>query len=174
MFAVSREIAENLSRTTESATENLNEAIEQCSGSLYNFYCTCVDADHKALEYAASILTSYQQQISFHHGNLLTFRPTNQFDFVWCAGVFDYFNDEVAVRILKRLYRWTKTGGLCAIGNFTPTNPTRAFMELALDWHLQYRTELDYRKICARAGISSARISFDYDQTNVVLICKLT
>jgi extracellular factor (EF) 3-hydroxypalmitic acid methyl ester biosynthesis protein len=60
-----------------------------------------------------------------------------QYDFVYCAGLFDYLTDAVCQRLLTLLYDWVAPGGLLLATNVEPSNnPVRTGTEHLLDWHL--------------------------------------
>jgi extracellular factor (EF) 3-hydroxypalmitic acid methyl ester biosynthesis protein len=63
----------------------------------------------------------------------------NQYDFVYCAGLFDYLSDQVCQRLMNLMYEWVAPGGLLVATNVEPGNPLRHGMEHLLDWHLIYR-----------------------------------
>jgi extracellular factor (EF) 3-hydroxypalmitic acid methyl ester biosynthesis protein len=65
--------------------------------------------------------------------------PSQQYDFVYCAGLFDYLTDTVCQRLMTLLYDWVAPGGLLLATNVEPSNPMRQVMEHVLDWTLIYR-----------------------------------
>ncbi len=74
-------------------------------------------------------------------------------DVLFSPGVFDYFNDEVAVKLMANLYAHLRPGGVLIIGNFKKGNPSRLFMEWILDWHVIHRSREDMTRLMSRAGI---------------------
>lgn len=64
-----------------------------------------------------------------------------KYDFVYCAGLFDYLSDKVCQRLLKLFYMWVKPGGFVLVTNVHPRNPSRWVMEHILEWYLIYRDE---------------------------------
>jgi extracellular factor (EF) 3-hydroxypalmitic acid methyl ester biosynthesis protein len=62
-----------------------------------------------------------------------------QYDFVYCAGLFDYLPDETCTRLMKIFYSWLAPGGLLAVTNVVDEKPFRHMLEFVLDWHLIYR-----------------------------------
>jgi extracellular factor (EF) 3-hydroxypalmitic acid methyl ester biosynthesis protein len=64
----------------------------------------------------------------------------DQYDFVYCAGLFDYLPDLVCQSLTDIMYDWVAPGGLLLLTNVEPSNPRRKGMEHLLDWHLIYRT----------------------------------
>lgn len=79
--------------------------------------------------------------------NILTEGLSQQYDLIYSAGLFDYFSDPVARMAAKKLYSAVKPGGCLIIGNFTAKARNTILMELALDWHLIYRTESDLKDL---------------------------
>jgi extracellular factor (EF) 3-hydroxypalmitic acid methyl ester biosynthesis protein len=67
------------------------------------------------------------------------FLPT--YDMIYCAGLFDYFPDNVCRNLLELYYRWVRPGGLLVATNVHPKNPERYLMEHLLEWYLIYRDE---------------------------------
>lgn len=72
---------------------------------------------------------------------------TQQFDFVYCAGLFDYLSDRICQRLLTLFCRWTVPGGMVMATNVHPDNPTRWIMEHVVDWHIIHRSIEDMRVI---------------------------
>lgn len=64
-----------------------------------------------------------------------------RFDFVYCAGLFDYFSDHVCKRLVAMFYSWLREDGLLSVTNVHACNPNRYHMEHLLEWHLVYRDE---------------------------------
>lgn len=67
------------------------------------------------------------------------FAPT--YDMIYCAGLFDYFPDNVCRNLVALYYRWVRPGGLLITTNVHPNNPERFTMEHLLEWYLIYRDE---------------------------------
>lgn len=63
------------------------------------------------------------------------------FDFVYCAGLFDYLSDKVCSRLLEYFVARTRPGGLVMVTNVHSANPQKNVMEHLLEWHLIYRDE---------------------------------
>jgi extracellular factor (EF) 3-hydroxypalmitic acid methyl ester biosynthesis protein len=71
-----------------------------------------------------------------------------QYDFVYCAGLFDYLTDTVCQRLMTLLYDWVGPDGLLLATNVEPSNPMRRVMEHCLDWQLIYRTAAQCKRLC--------------------------
>jgi extracellular factor (EF) 3-hydroxypalmitic acid methyl ester biosynthesis protein len=70
-----------------------------------------------------------------------------QYDFVYCAGLFDYLPDTTCKQLMDVFYEMTAPGGLLVATNVAPSNPLRHGMDHLLDWHLIYRREPDLRAV---------------------------
>lgn len=64
-----------------------------------------------------------------------------EYDMVYCAGLFDYLSDKVCSRLVKLFCQQTLPGGKVVVTNVHPNNPGRQTMELLMEWHLIYRNE---------------------------------
>jgi extracellular factor (EF) 3-hydroxypalmitic acid methyl ester biosynthesis protein len=80
------------------------------------------------------------QNILRESARILEGAGREQYDFVYCAGLFDYLPDIVCRSLTEILYDWVAPGGLLLVTNVEPSNPRRKGMEHLLDWHLIYRT----------------------------------
>jgi len=67
--------------------------------------------------------------------------PDRPYDFVYCAGLFDYLSDRICRRLVGLFHSWLAPGGLLTLTNVHANNPARAFMEYLMDWYLVYRDE---------------------------------
>ncbi|MFQ5580199.1 MAG: hypothetical protein ACE5FZ_06270 [Nitrospiria bacterium] len=61
------------------------------------------------------------------------------YDFVYCAGLFDYLSDRLCKKLMSLFYDLLAPGGLLVVTNVEASNPARNIMELILEWHLIYR-----------------------------------
>jgi extracellular factor (EF) 3-hydroxypalmitic acid methyl ester biosynthesis protein len=89
------------------------------------------------------------------------------FDFVYCAGLFDYLSDRICQRMLTLFCRWTTPGGTVLATNVHPDNPSRWLLEHVVEWHLIHRTKADMLAIAP--ADYPARIFDDDTQLNVFL-----
>lgn len=58
------------------------------------------------------------------------------FDFVYCAGLFDYLSDRLCSRLLAYFVARTAAQGTVLVTNVHACNPQRKLMEHLLEWHL--------------------------------------
>lgn len=71
-----------------------------------------------------------------------------RFDFIYSAGLFDYLGDELAQRLIGRMFRMLRPGGRLLVANFRTGIPDAGYMEVFMDWNLIYRNEEDMRRLC--------------------------
>jgi extracellular factor (EF) 3-hydroxypalmitic acid methyl ester biosynthesis protein len=69
------------------------------------------------------------------------------YDFVYCAGLFDYLPDRVCEQLVNTFYRMLAPNGLLLVTNVDELNPSRNWMEYSVDWHLIYRNHNKMRKL---------------------------
>jgi extracellular factor (EF) 3-hydroxypalmitic acid methyl ester biosynthesis protein len=91
----------------------------------------------------------------------------NQFDLVYCAGLFDYFGDPTCECLLELYLSWVRPGGLVVATNVTPSHSSTGFMNLLLEWSLRLRTEAQMKQISPQGGI--AEVFSDETGVNVFL-----
>ena len=63
-----------------------------------------------------------------------------KYDFVYCAGLFDYLSDRTCRQLMNIFHSWLAPGGLLLATNVNDTKPFRHMLEFILDWHLIYRS----------------------------------
>jgi len=135
---------------------------------------TCVEMDNKAIEYATLLTAPFSDKITFINKNIFRFSTTEQYDLVWSAGLFDYFDDKAFVRLLKGFGKWVNPGGEIVIGNFNDEhNPSRVFMELFGEWHLNHRSEHDLIGLALEAGYLNEQISVGREPENINLFLHI-
>ncbi|MGE0098129.1 MAG: class I SAM-dependent methyltransferase [Hydrogenophaga sp.] len=69
------------------------------------------------------------------------------FDFVYCAGLFDYLSDKVCSRLLQYFVSRAREGGQILVTNVHSSNAQKILMEHLLEWHLIYRDEAGLESI---------------------------
>ncbi len=63
----------------------------------------------------------------------------NRYDLIYAAGLYDYLNDRIAIKLNKMLVPLLAEKGKLIVPNFLDSAPNRASMELLQDWFLIYR-----------------------------------
>ena len=132
----------------------------------------CVDQDPDAIHYAQSLCRDFLSNITFIHRNVFRFVAQKSYDLIWSAGLFDYFNDVLFKRVLKRLLPWIAKNGKLVIGNFSEDNPSRAYMEL-FDWKLHHRSREKLRLLAEECGISPENISIEQEPEGINLFLHI-
>lgn len=72
--------------------------------------------------------------------------PEKRYDFVYCAGLFDYLEDRICKRLMEYFYGLLEPGGLLLATNVTPASALRNLLEGILEWPMIYR---DHRQMAA-------------------------
>lgn len=146
--------------------------------SMFEWFCTnpsseavfdCVEIDPNAVQYAAVLNRDFLDHITFIRKNFLKWQPKQQYDLIWAAGIFDYFDDATFLQMLQRLLDALKTGGEIVIGNFSNTNPCRPQMEFGLQWHLHHRSADQLIGMAMQCGIQRERITIGCEPLGVNL-----
>jgi len=96
------------------------------------------------------------------------FLPT--YDMIYCAGLFDYFPDNVCRNLLQLYYRWVRPGGLLVATNVCPDHPEIGMMEHLLDWYLIYRDDKQLKALAPKD--SDAEVFPDDTGVNVFLTVR--
>ncbi|TBR73482.1 MAG: class I SAM-dependent methyltransferase [Burkholderiaceae bacterium] len=94
------------------------------------------------------------------------FDPQTKFDFVYCAGLFDYLSDKVCARLVQYFVARTNPGGTVVVTNVHSSNPQKNVMEHLLEWHLIYRDEMQLEGVLP-ASRRSTRLYTDETGVNV-------
>ncbi|MFW6118783.1 MAG: class I SAM-dependent methyltransferase [Planctomycetota bacterium] len=151
---------------------------ERCSIELLDF-------NRETLDYARDVLHKAARESdskpdlnyvhrSIHHLLKQSARrdatPEPQYDLVYCAGLFDYLSDRICERLVELFYAWTNPGGLLVTTNVHTNNPIRYYMEYLLEWHLNYRDEVDLLEMAPQG--STPRVYTDSTGVNVFLEIK--
>lgn len=66
-----------------------------------------------------------------------------QFDYIYCAGLFDYLTNRTCKQLVDTFYDWLTPDGLLAVTNVVDFRPFRHMLENLLDWNLIYRAAAD-------------------------------
>jgi len=130
----------------------------------------CVDMDPKAIYYAKQLCRSHSSQITFHCQNITKFRTLGAYDLIWSAGLFDYMTDKHFGFLLRKLYALVAPGGQLVVGNFSPANPTRAYMEFG-EWFINHRDEDQLKALAKDNGVplSAIRVGAEAEGVNLFL-----
>jgi extracellular factor (EF) 3-hydroxypalmitic acid methyl ester biosynthesis protein len=90
-------------------------------------------------------------QILKDGGHCLHPAPEEPYDYIYCAGLFDYLSDGVCKQLLNIFYDMLASDGLLLATNATDalnsSRPFRYSMEYLLDWHLIYRDKTHFAAV---------------------------
>jgi len=151
------------------------DAVHQAGALARGTHFHCVDIEEKAIVYAQDRVRDLKDvSFQWEAANVLRIRPAGQYDLVWSAGLFDYLNDRLATLLLKRMWAWTKNGGICVVGNFHTSNPSRNYMEWCGDWCLIHRDEDDMYRLCSAAGIPAGHVKIGQEPLGVCVFAVMT
>lgn len=127
-----------------------------------------MDFNDETLDYAKKVLESLRER--HHRGTLLNFEkrsvhqilkdssrnidlpPVQQYDLIYCAGLFDYLSDRVCKRLMDHFYGLLAPGGLLVATNVDSSNPNRNSMDFILEWHLTYRDRMELARLAPTAA----------------------
>jgi SAM-dependent methyltransferase len=135
--------------------------------------CDCVDADPKAIAYASKLCSIHGEKIQFHAKNAFRFQTKYTYQLIWSGGLFDYLDDRLFVVLLRLLWRKLAPEGEMVIGNFSPKNPTRAYMELLGGWFLHHRDTGELAALAAQAGIPAINIRVGQEPEGINLFLHM-
>ena len=117
----------------------------------------CIDIDAEALHYANRHVNtaSHQASVRFMHENVIKWvlgRAKHDMglqDIIYTSGLCDYLDDRMMQRLIERCHQQLAPGGALIIGNFSPSNPDRQFMDNIMYWRLIHRDEGDMHRLFA-------------------------
>ena len=133
----------------------------------------CVDMDDKSIEFGSAVCDNYIDSITFTNKNVFLFKADKEYDLIWSAGLFDYFNDKLFVRLTNRYYKFLKKGGELVIGNFSENNPSRGLMEVLCQWYLHHRSEEKLIELALKAGVPKDKIKVRAEDTGINLFLHI-
>ena len=91
-----------------------------------------------------------------------------EYDLIYCAGLFDYLSDAVGQRLTDIFYAWLAPGGRLVVTNVDDYNPRRLTMDQIMAWHLFYRRSADLLALKpAAASADGCRVHADATGVNL-------
>ena len=92
------------------------------------------------------------------------------YDFVYCAGLFDYLSDRTCRELMDAFYNFVAPGGLLVVTNVDSFNPRQPTMNHVMAWHLIYRNARDLAALRpSSASAEDCSITADATGVNVFL-----
>ncbi len=138
----------------------------------------CVDTDPQALDYARALLGSKAiGRLVFLNENAFRFANPKrnverfgQFTTIYSAGLFDYIASDKLSRLIAGLYDSLAPGGML----IAPFKDKFRYETFDYHWLAKWdfffqRSEADFRRVLAEAGISDEAITLRRDESGVLL-----
>lgn len=148
------------------------EAAEIAAAATEGISICCEDTDPRAVAHARRICGGLGH-VSFPAENIFRgLRGLESYDLVWCPMLLDNITDGTAVALVRRLWELVRPGGELVIGNFSPLNPTRDYMEF-IGWTLRYRTTENLIELGRIATKSLAWVLVDSEPLGINLFLHL-
>jgi len=120
---------------------------------------TKTSATHQRAACVKGVKRSVAQLLKSSAGRTAT-PAIGTFDLVYCAGLFDYLPDSVCAELLKYLHSLMESAGRLIATNIQSSNPSRGWMESAVDWYLFHRSPEDLTRLLP--------VSADADEVSLV------
>lgn len=90
-----------------------------------------------------------------------------KYDFIYCAGLFDYLSDRVCSKLINLFAHWCEPGGRILVTNVHASNPVKGLMEHVMEWHLVLRNEQEMMRLAPDP--SRAKVYTDFTGINVFM-----
>lgn len=133
----------------------------------------CVEQDIHAIDFAKCLCQKFLHNINFIHKNIFRFVTNTTYHLIWSAGLFDYFNDNLFKRTIRKLSKSLKPNGRMVIGNFSPDNPSRGYMELC-NWKLIHRSKEHLLQLAKECGFHDRQIRVEQESEGINLFLIIT
>ena len=142
-----------------------------------NIVFDCYDNDERAHSFAKKLLAG-ATNVSFFKENALrlaaakdiTEKIKEKYDLIYSAGLFDYFNDKICIKLIHNLRGLLKDDGCLLIANVRDkySNPSFHYMEWAGDWKLIYRSDEGFRKVFVEAGFNPKQLDVQFEKQSIM------
>ncbi len=133
--------------------------------------------ERRALSTPVQLLKRSVQQIIKDSSRVLAASAEEKYDFIYCAGLFDYLSDPVCRRLLTIYYQMLSPGGCLLVTNasdaLNDSRPFRYSMDFILDWHLVYRDGTQLRKLAPENAPAEA-VTVTSEENGVNLFLEVT
>ncbi|MGY3581418.1 extracellular factor (EF) 3-hydroxypalmitic acid methyl ester biosynthesis protein [Bradyrhizobium sp. USDA 4341] len=109
-----------------------------------DFGIVALDQDAESLEEAVNSNPDFNiTPVNKSIAHLFKGHDQTEYDLIYSAGLFDYLPNQTAAGLLTRLISMLTPAGRLIVGNYTPENYGRGYMEGMMGWSLIYRNEAD-------------------------------
>jgi len=97
-------------------------------------------------------------------------QEARDYDFVYCAGLFDYLNNRTCKSLVSHFYDMLAPGGLLVVTNVESQHPIRNIMEYIYEWRLIYRNGKDLALLAPdQAPVDSVSVQMEASAGNIFL-----
>lgn len=98
--------------------------------------------------------------------------PKESYDFVYCAGLFDYLQQRFCAKLTKVMFGLVKDGGMVTVTNVSKDNTIPAVMADFLEWTLVERTQEEMMDLAPSNHLSLLK-ELKSDSTRINLFLEL-
>jgi len=95
----------------------------------------------------------------------------SKFDFTYCAGMLDYFKDNISKEIIAYLIKHTDPGGTVCVTNVHRSNIAKHFMDYGGGWEIIHRDEQEFLSLFSKP--LDPKLYFDKNRTNLYALATL-
>jgi len=99
------------------------------------------------------------------------YADTDRYDFIYCAGLFDYLSNKVCRTLMDIFYDMLSPGGLIVATN-VDVHPARGEMECFLEWYLIHRNTEQMQAITPQRA-SAQNVTLKRDPTGVNVLMEV-
>ncbi|MCK4859016.1 MAG: class I SAM-dependent methyltransferase [Candidatus Omnitrophica bacterium] len=162
------------------SARGIKELLETDSEKLFSkVIFDCCDFDIRAINYAKQLLNNVSN-VNFFQKNAIRLALKKDikkefsldYDLIYSAGLFDYLDKKVAIRLVSNLRKLLKRKEITTIlisnDRDKYSNPSVHFMEWVGDWNLIYRTDDEFKEIFIRGGVKENEIEIQYEQQGIM------
>jgi len=159
----------------------IREILSVDSCQFDNVVFDCYDNEEKALEFSAGKLSGVPN-VNYIKANAtrLAFKKDisvlidKKYDLIYTTGLFDYFEERLAIRLVENLKKLLNPNGIIFISDVRDkySNPSVHYMEWAGDWNLVYRDDESFKNIFLKAGFNENEIETCYEQQGILQYIK--
>jgi|GEM_PF-6242469 len=129
----------------------------------------CFDSDPNAI-YKLELRD--KQNVKTYCQNVITSPIGKDYDFIYSAGLFDYFNNRLSRRVIKKLLASLKVGGKLLVANADKDAPDQKQMNNLLDWELIYKSKEELASIVGGLEVDFDIIQDEFGAFNYMTIIK--
>jgi SAM-dependent methyltransferase len=163
------------------SSREIKELLDEDKDGLFNnVIFDCYDFDERAIDYAKKLLNN-PKNVNFFQKNVIRLALKKdieteipyKYDLIYSTGLFDYFDERVAIRLVSNLKKLLKKERYMVISNYRDrySNPSVGLMEWIVEWYLIYRTEEEFAKIFLNAGFPQKDIKIQPQCSKVMQYC---